>query len=727
MKTNQFSARKCVHAILPVFLFIFCFAFTTQAITYYVSPTGNDLTGNGTAANPWKTLYKATSMVTTGGNIIHVNAGTYIETQQCALAVGVSIEGDGTTSIIKSTITAQYTPIIAAVSPEGTNGNQHISNLKIDGNNLSTSWAIAVSGRSNMSIYNCSIVNFYETGVNWSGRADANAAAPTIYATGNSFHDNIVTNCATADAMFGRGCFQFGGQDGMLIYNNTITNNSRAAGANGWPIKGCNESHIKNCKIYNNTLTSAPFPYNYNGENNYWDFSIELFSTYGGIEIYGNTVTGSIDMNYQWKGAAAYSVWIHDNTIGFPTFQAHRQSGIILEFSTESTIIENNTIRNVADGIIFSLRSLNSVTNSTIQKNLMYNVGVPGGAYGQAIGFFTGTNDYTIDDMKIYNNTIVAATGGNSPYWGVTLSNASNINNLKFKNNIISGFNFGGAAVVSNVLGNITNSQFAYNNFYNNSNNDDPFPGWISATTLPASSTVSGTIKVNPLFVSPTDYHLSPSSPAVDAGTFVGLAYNGVAPDRGFAEVGAVVLPIKLINFDVNENKGTNILQWTTTLESNSDYFSIERSSDGRNFTSIGSVKAAGFSSVDINYTFTDATALAGINYYRLVVVDRDNSKDYSKTVAVSNKAANESLNIATAQLSRSNNNMQVTVISAQSQKTSIALFDANGKLFLNETVQLQKGLNSITKNTRALSSGIYYIKLSAADQTVVKNVLSKE
>jgi parallel beta-helix repeat protein len=726
MKTIQFSIRKGVHAIFPIFLFVFCFAFTSQATTYYVSPTGNDVTGNGTAGNPWKTLYKATSTVTTGGNIIHVNAGTYVETQQCFLAVGVSIEGDGVTSIIKSTLSAQFTPIIAALSPEGTNGNQHISNLKMDGTNLTTSWAIAISGRSNTSIYNCTIADFKETGVNWSGRVDGNPAPPTIYATGNSFHDNIVTNCATADAIYGRGCFQFGGQDGMLIYNNTITNNSRAAGTNGWPIKGCNESHIKNCKIYNNTLTSAPFPYNANGDNGYWDFAIELFSNYGGTEIYGNTVTGAIDMNFQFKGSAAYSVWIHDNTIGFPTFQAHRQSGIILEFSTETAVIENNTIRNVADGIVFSMRSLSSVTNTTIQKNLMYNVGQPGGGYGQGIGFFTGSNDYSVNAMNIYNNTIVAAGGGNAPYWGVALSNATNINNLKFKNNIITGFNFGGAAVVSNVLGNITNSQFEYSNFYNNSNNNDPFPTWISATSLPASTTVTNTTKLNPQFISSTDYHLLPSSPVVDAGVFVGLAYTGIAPDRGYAEVGTVVLPIKLIDFAVTENKGKNLLQWTTALETNSDYFNIERSSDGRNFTSIGTAKAAGFSSTDINYTFTDAAPLTGINYYRLALVDKDNSKDYSKTVAVSNKT-NESFSIAAAQLSRSNNNIQVTVISAQNQKTSIALFDANGKLFLNETVQLQKGLNTINKNTRALSSGIYYIKLSAADETVVKNILSKE
>ncbi|MEI9958600.1 MAG: DUF1565 domain-containing protein [Ferruginibacter sp.] len=78
------------------FVFQFCFA-----STFYISPNGNDNTGNGSRSNPWKSLYKATAAVTAAGDIIHVNAGTYIETQQSLLAIGVSIEGDGITSILK--------------------------------------------------------------------------------------------------------------------------------------------------------------------------------------------------------------------------------------------------------------------------------------------------------------------------------------------------------------------------------------------------------------------------------------------------------------------------------------------------------------------------------------------------------------------------------------------------------------------------------------------------
>ena len=138
-----------------LFLF-FCNAFAT---TFYINQNGNDEIGNGSISNPWKTLFKATATVTKPGDIIHVTAGTYTEIIRSHLAVGVSIEGEGATSIIQSTLTETFVAIIIARSDEGVDGNQHISNIKLDGNKQTTSWAIEIRGRKNVSIHDCIIVN----------------------------------------------------------------------------------------------------------------------------------------------------------------------------------------------------------------------------------------------------------------------------------------------------------------------------------------------------------------------------------------------------------------------------------------------------------------------------------------------------------------------------------------------------------------------------------------
>jgi len=89
-------------------------------------------------------------------------------------------------------------------------------------------------------------------------------------------------------------------------------------------------------------------------------------------------------------------------------------------------------------------------------------------------------------------------------------------------------------------------------------------------------------------------------------------------------------LPVLLANFDAILNDKVVNLSWTTTVEINSGYFAIQRSADGSNWQSIGTVKAKGFSSTEVNYSYTDASPLNGINYYRLQIVDADGKYKYS-------------------------------------------------------------------------------------------------
>lgn len=89
-------------------------------------------------------------------------------------------------------------------------------------------------------------------------------------------------------------------------------------------------------------------------------------------------------------------------------------------------------------------------------------------------------------------------------------------------------------------------------------------------------------------------------------------------------------LPVKLTEFTASKDAKGVSLAWKTSAEVNSSHFDIERSSDGKNFTSIGSVNAAGNASVEHSYSFTDAAPADGDNYYRLKIVDIDAKSEYS-------------------------------------------------------------------------------------------------
>ena len=78
------------------------------------------------------------------------------------------------------------------------------------------------------------------------------------------------------------------------------------------------------------------------------------------------------------------------------------------------------------------------------------------------------------------------------------------------------------------------------------------------------------------------------------------------------------ILPVELISFTTSTIDGHVQLNWVTQSEINNDYFTVERSVDGINFTPISKVNGAGNSSERLNYSTFDNTPLNGTSYYRL-------------------------------------------------------------------------------------------------------------
>ncbi|GGM95189.1 hypothetical protein GCM10010967_30740 [Dyadobacter beijingensis] len=91
-------------------------------------------------------------------------------------------------------------------------------------------------------------------------------------------------------------------------------------------------------------------------------------------------------------------------------------------------------------------------------------------------------------------------------------------------------------------------------------------------------------------------------------------------------------LPVNLISFNAVEEKGVVKLDWTTSEESNSKIFEVQSSKEGRNWLKIGEVSAAGESSVTTHYHFTDLFPFFGRNYYRLKMIDHDETFAHSST-----------------------------------------------------------------------------------------------
>ncbi len=93
-----------------------------------------------------------------------------------------------------------------------------------------------------------------------------------------------------------------------------------------------------------------------------------------------------------------------------------------------------------------------------------------------------------------------------------------------------------------------------------------------------------------------------------------------------------VVVPVTWLSFSsTRQTSGAVLLNWSTASEINSRSFLIQRSGNGSDWTDIGTVAAAGSSSSEKYYNYSDAQAGSGINYYRLIQSDMDGRTSYSK------------------------------------------------------------------------------------------------
>jgi hypothetical protein len=503
---------------------LFALSATISATTYYIDPKG-DNRNFGTKFLPWRTLAFACGKVTASGDIIYVNPGIYYEISQSMLAPGVSIEGSGRTSLIKSHVKGMAT-IILSSSTQGSNGNQHISYIKMDGDQLRGHMAVLIERRKNVSIHDCTFINFSHDGVYFCGNSWGMETAPSVYATGNSFYNNTVINCAGYLAgIGGYGNLRAEGQQDISIHDNLFTAIDRPQGSNGCGLKSF---HTKGMKIFNNIFTCDQ-TWGYTNNNSY-NFAIELWDGHG-TEIYENRIYGTVDIggNNQTRGTYPFSVSIHNNFIGSKESTSVYLMAIDLESDEkcEDVLIYNNIIKNVNKGIIF-LPTNNAIYNNVkIYYNIFDQIGHDQTGWGTspAYAFSAGSGTASsITNFYFCNNVF-----NMSAYPGALQGNAIEIPSKKgvtvanffIQNNIIIGCD--APVVESKKTGTIENLWITNNIFFKNGYSNEP------VIHVPATSYFSrDNLILDPLFLSSSDFHLQPGSPAIGKG----LKIDGLTRDH---------------------------------------------------------------------------------------------------------------------------------------------------------------------------------------------------
>lgn len=171
-------------------------------------------------------------------------------------------------------------------------------------------------------------------------------------------------------------------------------------------------------------------------------------------------------------------------------------------------------------------------------------------------------------------------------------------------------------------------------------------------------------------------------------------------------------LPIELGYFQGQPAAKGILLQWTTLLEENNAYITVEKSANGLDFKEVTQMDGYGTSYAPKHYQFLDQAPYSGINYYRLKQVDFDGSETFHQTISVHWEG---SVNAPMIYPTLANNYLNLKWPSAVPKRVRLEIYDMTGRLV--KTAFTPPETASWTLETSALSNGNYILKTRSGSQ----------
>ncbi|MDP2387032.1 MAG: T9SS type A sorting domain-containing protein [Bacteroidota bacterium] len=184
-----------------------------------------------------------------------------------------------------------------------------------------------------------------------------------------------------------------------------------------------------------------------------------------------------------------------------------------------------------------------------------------------------------------------------------------------------------------------------------------------------------------------------------------------------------IPLPVEISKFSGSCEKNKVVLNWTSVMESNNQYYTIEKSYDAKNFFELSKVftKAKdGNSNSALNYILEDKFPSKGVDYYRLSQTDISGKTEIVKMISVSKCSANsELINAYTI-----DKNITIDIASEAEETFDVSLYNSIGQLVTSKKIQTKQGNTQVILNELSVENGVYFINISSDNATYSKKLL---
>lgn len=187
-------------------------------------------------------------------------------------------------------------------------------------------------------------------------------------------------------------------------------------------------------------------------------------------------------------------------------------------------------------------------------------------------------------------------------------------------------------------------------------------------------------------------------------------------------------VPVELASFNAEVTYDKVVVTWTTASELNNRDFDVQRSTDGEQWTSIGTLIGAGTTTIANSYRFEDKAPLMGVSYYRL------KQNDYDGTYRVYDAVKVDLNKLLTYNLSQNYPNPfnPETIIKysvPEQTHVTVKLFDIAGSEITTLVNEVKTaGIYEIKFNAASVgqrvTSGVYFYRLTTEKYSSIRKMI---
>jgi hypothetical protein len=178
----------------------------------------------------------------------------------------------------------------------------------------------------------------------------------------------------------------------------------------------------------------------------------------------------------------------------------------------------------------------------------------------------------------------------------------------------------------------------------------------------------------------------------------------------------AVPLPVNFVLFNANCNAGDVNLLWKINASVNSRNFSVEKSTEGRTWSAIGSIPSNTQGAAEQSFTYKDNKP-TGNNFYRIVEYGLDGRKTISSVIR-SNCGIRQPLTVYPNPVV---DKAIVNIDLQQRTKVVISVLDTRGSIVRRQESVLPEGTTQLSIDMTGVAKGAYTLRAVWGNET--KNV----